>query len=51
MPRPDLSDVLVFLGTALLSAGVAMWWIPGGMIVAGVVLLTLGVMGKLGGEA
>lgn len=53
MPRPDLLDVLVFIGLALLTAGVAMWSVPAGLVVAGVVLLTLGVLGKLssGGSA
>ena len=48
MPRPDLFDVLVLLGLAVMAAGVAMWWAPAGVMVAGAGLLTVGVLGKLG---
>jgi hypothetical protein len=41
--RPDLSDLLLLAGVALVTAGV--WWIypPGGLIVLGLFVLVLGI--------
>jgi ADP-ribose pyrophosphatase YjhB (NUDIX family) len=46
MPRPDLFDLMALLGLILLTAGVGMWSVPGGFVAAGVVLLTIGVLGS-----
>lgn len=51
MPRPDLPDLLVIIGLALLAVGFGIWWVPAGLIAGGAGLLTLGVVGKLGGSA
>lgn len=46
MPRPDLFDLLVIIGLALVSTGFGLWWVPAGLIVGGVGLLTIGVLGS-----
>lgn len=43
MKGRDVAGVLIVLGAALIVAGVALWSIPAGLLVAGVLLLMAGV--------
>lgn len=43
LPLPTLRDLHVYVGGALMAAGVGQWWAPGAYITLGAVLLARGV--------
>ena len=42
-------DLLIIAGAALVSAGVAMIYLPAGIITGGVLVIVCGIVGSLGG--